>query len=406
MSHSTRRSGPWAGSFACWSLTLLLLLGGCGNDLEAPDDPAAPTMDLRTPAGEVLEEELSTEYQPLRLVRLVDGLEQPWAVGFLPDGRLLVTERPGRMQLVDEEGATELEGLPPVHAQGQGGLLDVVPHPDYEESGWIYFTYSQGDEDATATTLTRARLDGTALVDVEELFQAQPPEAPGGHYGSRILFLDDGTLLMSVGDRARNPERAQDTEDHAGTLLRLNADGSVPADNPFLDQDGYAPEVFTYGHRNIQGLTRHPATGEIWATEHGPRGGDELNLIQAGMNYGWPLVSLGREYGSQEPWGDERRRDDLTDPVLEFLPTLAPSGLTVVQGGGFHGTWEGNLLAGGLGSQRILRLVVEEGEVLHAEELIRGMVGRIRDVRQGPDGFIYFVTGEGDGGLYRLEPVE
>ncbi len=358
-------------------------------------------------ALELVSEEYSSEYQDLRLFRVSEGLEQPWALTFLPEGRLLVTERPGRMQVTEGGDLQEVQGVPAVNAQGQGGLLDVVLHPDHETNGWIYFTYSKGsEEEGTATTLSRARLDGTELVDVEDLFEANQRSDPGGHYGSRLLFLPDGTLLMSVGDRAFDPERAQDPEDHAGSILRLTDDGNVPDDNPFVDEPGYAPEIYTYGHRNVQGLTRHPETGDVWATEHGPRGGDELNRIVAGSNYGWPTVSLGRDYGTQEQWGEGRRDPGMEDPVFEFLPTLAPSGLTVVTSGRFHETWQGSLLAGGLGSERILRLVVEEAQVVHAEELIPGEVGRIRDVRQGPDGFLYLVTAEDDGGLYRIEPME
>jgi aldose sugar dehydrogenase len=356
--------------------------------------------------AEVLEERISTEYQPLRLVRVAGGLERAWAVAFLPGDRLLVSERPGRLQLIGPDGArSEVTGLPPVHARNQGGLLDVVAHPDHAANGWIYITYSKGSAEATVPALIRARLDGNRLADVEELFESNTPTEPGRHYGSRVLFLPDGTLLMTIGDRGATPERAQDTRDHSGSIVRLNADGSVPADNPFVGEPGYAPEIYTYGHRNIQGIVRHPGTGDIWVTEHGPRGSDELNRIVAGQNYGWPEASLGRDYRTQEPFGRRYAVPGITSPVFEFLPTLAPSGLAVVEGTRFHETWRGNLLAGGLGAERILRLVVEDREVVHAEELLLGAVGRIRDVRQGPDGFIYVVTDEEDGGVYRLEPA-
>ncbi len=355
---------------------------------------------------DVVLDEVSTQYQSLRVVQVADGLDQPWGMAFLPDGRILVTERPGRMQILDGGSVTEVTGVPSVHAQNQGGLLDVVLHPDYESNGWIYFTYSKGDGDGTVPALARARLDGNQLVDLEELFESNTVTSPGRHYGSRILFLGDGTLFMSIGDRGAQPDRAQDTGDHSGSLLRLTEDGGVPPDNPFVGNDDYAPEIYSYGHRNIQGIVRHPDTGEIWATEHGPRGGDELNLIQPGENYGWPVVSLGRDYGSQEPWGEARSQPGMEDPVFEFLPTLAPSGLAVVSGGGFDSTWQGNLLAGGLRSQRVVRLVVENSEVVHAEDLLVEELGRVRDVRQGPDGFIYLATGESDGGIFRVEPLD
>ncbi len=370
----------------------LVALSGCEFQEDALAEPIALL-------------EVSTEYQDLRVMEIATGLEQPWAVAFLPDDRLLVTERPGRLQLLENGVATEISGLPPIHVQNQGGLLDVVVHPDHEENGWIYLTYSKGDAESSVPALIRARLDGNALVDLEELFESNTYTSPGRHYGSRILFLGDGTLLMTIGDRGADPPRAQDPLDHSGTVVRLNADGSIPDDNPFVGNPDVAPEIYTWGHRNIQGIVQHPGTGEIWATEHGPRGGDELNLIVPGRNYGWPTASLGREYPTQEPFSDLRDHGeaDMTDPVFEFLPTLAPSGLAVVSGGGFHETWQGNLLAGGLRAQRILRVVLEAGEVVHLEELLLGELGRIRDVRQGPDGHLYVVTGEAEGGVYRVE---
>ncbi len=383
-----------------FSLVLAVLASGC--DFEPALDAEAVEIEAR----QVLEEEIGTEYQDLRLSLIADGLEQPWSIGFLPDGSLLVTERPGRLQLVVDGEVSEVGGLPEIHAQGQGGLLDVVPHPAYEQNGWIYLTYSKGDDDATVPALIRARLDGVQLVDVEDLFESNEHTSPGRHYGSRILFLDDGTLLMTIGDRGATPERAQDPHDHSGSVVRLSDDGSVPGDNPFAGNEDYAAEIFSYGHRNIQGIVQHPETGEIWATEHGPRGGDELNLIEPGVNYGWPTVSLGREYGTQEQWGESRRDPELQEPTFEFLPTISPSGLAVVTGSGFDSTWQGNLLAGGLRGERILRLVVEDREVVHAEELLGDELGRIRDVRQGPDGNIYIATGESEGGVYRIEPVD
>ncbi len=367
----------------------------------------AQPVTLAAQEADIVEERMSTEYQPLRLVRVVDGLEHPWAVAFLPGDRMLVSERPGRLLLIDRDGTrSTVSGLPAIHVQNQGGLLDVVPHPDHPDNGWIYITYSKGNAEATVPALIRARLDGSSLVDMEEVFESNTPTSPGRHYGSRVLFLPDGTLLMTIGDRGATPERAQDTRDHSGTIVRLNADGSVPDDNPFVDDPSYAPEIYTYGHRNIQGIVRHPATGDVWVTEHGPRGSDELNRIVAGQNYGWPVASLGRDYRTQEPFSQRYPLPGITPPVFEFLPTLAPSGLAVVDGGDFHETWRGNLLAGGLRAQRILRLVIEEAQVVHAEELLLHAVGRIRDVRQGPDGLVYVVTDEEDGGVYRIEPVD
>lgn len=356
-----------------------------------------------TPA-DVVEEEIETQYERIRVVRVVGGLENPWSVTFLPDGRFLVTERPGRLNIVAEGGATPVSGLPGIHAVRQGGLLDVSLHPDFAENGWVYLTYSKGDADGDATALGRGRLDGTRLVEFEELFVQDRASAPGIHYGSRIAWLPDGTLLMSIGDRGMEPPRAQDPLDHAGKVLRLDADGNAPADNPFAGRDDVHPEVYTLGHRNIQGLVVAPDSGDVWAVEHGPRGGDELNRIRAGNNYGWPLISKARDYRTQAQYGEARSREGFVDPVYEFLPTHAPSGLALVTRDRFP-RWRGDLLVGGLRSERIRRVVLEDGEVVHEEELLLGIVGRIRDVREGPDGYIYVLSDESDGGLYRLEPA-
>ena len=359
-----------------------------------------------TLAETVVDERIGTEYQDLRLVRVADGFEYPWAVAMLPDGGYLVTERPGRLQRVSDGEAREVSGVPAVAAQGQGGLLDVVLHPDFEDNGWIYLTYSTGDDAQTATALARGRLEGTDLVDVEQLFEQDRRSSPGRHYGSRLAWLDDGTLLMSIGDRGAEPERAQDPGDHAGTVLRLNADGSIPDDNPFVDDAEVLDEIYTWGHRNIQGMIVDSATNEVWATEHGPRGGDELNLIQAGQNYGWPAATRGRDYGTQEQFGESNRRhgQDMVAPVYEFLPTHAPSGLAQVTGDRFQ-AWEGDLLAGGLRSERVRRVVLDGDHVVHEEELLLQTIGRIRDVRQGPDGAIYLLNDSEEGGLYRVTPA-
>ncbi len=357
-------------------------------------------------SGAVLAEErsLSTEYESATLKRVADGLEYPWSVALLPDGGYLVTEREGQLNHISEDGeVTPLEGVPEVAAQNQGGLLDVVLHPDYEDNGWLYLTYSREEDGGdTVAALARARLGDGELEDMEEIFSQDRASSPGRHYGSRLAWKADGTLLMSIGDRGTNPERAQDTDDHAGTLLRLTEDGGVPDDNPFVDDDDYLPEIYSYGHRNIQGLIVHPDTDEIWVTEHGPRGGDELNLIEAGANYGWPVAGKGRDYSTEEIFGEARSREDMKDPIYEFLPTHAPSGLALVTADRFE-MWEGNLLAGGLRSERIRRVVLEDHEVIHEEELLLKEIGRIRDVRESPEGHIYVLNDESDAGLWRIE---
>ena len=353
----------------------------------------------------VIEEHISTEYENVRLVRVVGDLEHPWAVAFLPDDSMLVTERGGRLLHVRDGETTALSGVPELVSISQGGLLDVAVHPDYEDNGWVYITFSEGDSDGTATTLARGQIEGDAFTNAEVIFQQDRHSSPGRHYGSRLAFMDDGTLLMTIGDRGADPPRAQDLGDHAGSLLRLNDDGSPAEGNPFEDLAYAHDEIYSYGLRNIQGFAIDPMTGIIWATDHGPRGGDELNVIEAGKNYGWPVVSLGRDYGTEEQWGQSRRREGMEKPVWEFLPTLAPSGLAIVRDSQFS-NWEGNILAGGLRSKQILRIVVEGHTVVHIEALLRDKIGRIRDVRLGPDGAVYVVTDESDGGVYRMEPAQ
>lgn len=360
-------------------------------------------------AAETLIERIDTEHHDLRLERIATGFEHPWAVAQLPDGSFLVSERPGRLAHVSEAGEiTHLDGVPEVNARGQGGLLDVVLHPDYGQAGgehdWIYFTWSQAGSGGTATTLSRARLDGDALAGVEDLFVQDRFSGPGRHYGSRLAWLPDGTLLMSIGDRGSHPPRAQDKGDHAGSVLRLTATGGVPDDNPFLDDDEVRDELFSLGNRNIQGMTV-AADGRTWATEHGPLGGDELNLIGGGENYGWPEVSLGVDYATRRPIGADSL-PGMRDAVHVFEGRFAPSGLAEVKGERFP-EWEGNLLAGGLRSQLLRRLVLDGDRVAGNEVILDGEIGRIRDVRQGrQDGALYLLDDDARGSLYRLVPSD
>lgn len=358
---------------------------------------------------EVVDDSISTEYQSLKLTRLADGLENPWSLAFLPDGDMLVTERPGRLQRIRDGQTSEITGVPEVHVQNQGGLLEVSVHPDFDDNGWVYLTYSRANGNGeTTTALGRGKLEDNELVDFEELFQQDRYSSPGRHYGSKLAWTLDGKLLMSIGDRGADPPRAQDLGDHAGTLLRLNADGSVPDDNPFVDDDEALPEIYSYGHRNIQGLLVHPETGEIWATEHGPRGGDELNHVRAGENYGWPRASKGLNYRTQEPYFEDTQRsvDGMVEPVIDWTPSLAASGLAYLPEDSVFSMWRGNLLAGGLRAEQIRRVHFIDDEPVHQEELLRGTIGRVRDVRVGPDGFIYVLSDESDGGLYRIEPAQ
>ncbi|QTP54100.1 PQQ-dependent sugar dehydrogenase [Billgrantia sulfidoxydans] len=356
-------------------------------------------------AVEVVADSIATEQLELRLERIATGFEHPWAVIMLPDGRFLISERPGRLARVEEDGSiAHLDGLPEVSARTQGGLLDLALHPRYGdgEHDWLYFTWSKPGDDGTVTALSRARLDDTALSDVELLFEQGRPADPGRHYGSRLAWLPDGTLLMSVGERG-SPSRAQDRSDHAGSVLRLTETGRVPDDNPFVDDDETLDEIFTFGNRNPQGLVV-TQSGEAWATEHGPLGGDELNLLQGGENYGWPEVSLGKTYVSRRPVGEDSL-PGMRDPVHVFADRFAPSGLAEVTSEMFE-AWRGNLLAGGLHSEQLYRLVLENERVSHTELILDGQIGRIRDVHQGHDGAIYLIDDDPQGSLYRLRPVD
>ncbi|WP_252106967.1 MULTISPECIES: PQQ-dependent sugar dehydrogenase [unclassified Halomonas] len=356
--------------------------------------------------AQMIHEAVQTDAVRFSIERVADGLTRPWAVAFLPDGRYLVSERRGTLNLVDGQGHIEaLEGMPEVSTQGQGGLLDVVLHPDFGdgEHDWIYFTWSKPDQNGTRTALSRVHWEGDGLGEVEHLFEQDRASGPGRHYGSRLAWLLDDTLVMSVGDRGSDPTRAQARDDHAGSTLRLTETGGVPDDNPFIDDGDTLDEIYTLGNRNIQGMTVRD-NGELWVSEHGPRTGDELNLIEAGLNYGWPEVTLGNDYATNEPLGVDSK-PGMTDPAVALDGRFAPSGLAEVNSERFT-TWQGNLLAGGLSSEKLERFVIDSGRVVDSEVVLEGEVGRIRDVRQGPDGGIYLLTDSDQGGLYRLLPTD
>lgn len=345
---------------------------------------------------------------------VIEGLEHPWALAFLPDGDILITERPGRLRLVRDQQLEDdpIEGLPEVFAHNQGGLLDLVLHPDFAENRWIYFTYASGDEQANRTTLARARLEDRTLEDVEVLFEAAPDKSEGQHFGSRIAWLPDGTLLMSVGDGGNPPleidgtparDHGQRLDTHLAAIVRLNDDGSVPDDNPFVDRDDARPELYSYGHRNIQGLAVDPRTGTVWANEHGPLGGDELNLIRPGENYGWPETTYGADYRTGERFTPHRTREDMTPPKVAWVPAVAPSGLEVYTGAAFP-EWQGDLFSGGLVDQAIRRIMLD-GETVTGQEALP-IAQRVRAVHQGPDDLLYVLTDEEEGELLRIEPSD
>ena len=349
-----------------------------------------------------------SEEHAFRVVVVAIGLDHPWGLAFLPDGRLLVTERSGALRTVNAEGRLDPEpvaGVPRVHASGQGGLLDVALHPDFRENGWVYLSYAAGRWGRAGTEVARGRLRGHRLEDVEVLFRALPKSGGGRHFGSRLRFAPDGRLFVTLGDRG-DRHRAQDPRDHAGSIVRIRDDGSVPPDNPFAGVDGAHSEVFTVGNRNVQGLAFHPGTGVLFAHEHGPRGGDEVNVVRPGVNYGWPVISYGREYASGVPVGEGTHREGMAQPVHQWTPSIAPSGLTVYDGDRFPG-WRGNLFVGALRFRLLARLVLDGERVVHEERLLEDRYGRIRDVRTGPDGLLYLLTDAPAplGALLRLEPA-
>jgi len=354
-----------------------------------------------------------TAHHDYRVVTVVDGLVNPWSMAFLPGGDMLVTERPGRLRIVRDGRLLPdpVPGVPEVFARGQGGLLDVVAHPDFASNRLVYLTYSKPQgETASATALVRGRFENDRLSDVEELWVAQSEGR--GHYGSRIVFDGQGHVFVTAGDRQVAPagdleaHPAQDPSNHHGVVVRLNDDGSVPSDNPFVGQAGILPDIWSFGHRNPQGLVMDPATGDLWETEHGPQGGDELNLIRPGVNYGWPVVGYGVNYGAGNRIHDSTTREGMENPVHFWVPSIATSGLMFYTGDRFP-EWRGDIFSGGLAGERIDRLEMNGQEVVMRETILHGM-GRIRDVRQGPDGFIYVAIEHRAGNptpIVRLEPV-
>jgi glucose/arabinose dehydrogenase len=346
---------------------------------------------------------VSTSSGPLRLTRVVEGLEHPWALTFLQDGTMLVTERAGRLRLVSEGTAPRtVEGVPQVWARGQGGLLDVALHPNHGSNRWVYLAYSGPSSGGHSTHVLRARLDGARLVDGRVIYVAEPGSGTTRHFGCRMVFDRAGFLYVGVGDRGEMA-RAQRLDDLAGTVARLHDDGRVPADNPFVGRSGARPEIWAYGVRNPQGMALHPTTGELWEQEHGPRGGDEVNIIRAGRNYGWPLVTHGIDY-SGLPIGTGKEAPGVEPPIWTWVPSIAPSGMAFYTGDAIP-AWRGSLLIGALKDELLVRLTLDGDRVTAEERLLQGAIGRIRDVRVGPDGHVYLVNDERTAGVFRLAPV-
>ena len=351
-----------------------------------------------------------------RVVTVVDGLVQPWSIAFLPNGDMLVTERPGRLRIVRQGKLLPqpVEGVPKVFVSSQGGLLEVMLHPNFASNRLVYLTYAKpgADDTQSRTALIRGRFENDRLTGVEEIFQAV---ASGrNHFSGKIAFDKNGFLFLTLGDRQVPPEGnleahpAQDLSNHHGKIVRLHDDGRVPTDNPFVNRAGARPEIWSYGHRNVQGLAIHPETGDIWTNEHGPQGGDELNRIQPGRNYGWPVIGFGVNYTTGLAIHAGTHREGMEQPVHVWVPSIGISGLMIYTGSRFP-EWRGNIFAGGMVGQQLARLTLDGQRVVSRETLVPQM-GRIRDVRQGPDGYIYLVTDDREGGkptpIYRMEPID
>lgn len=336
-------------------------------------------------------------------------LEHPWGLAFLPDGRFLVSERPGRLRVIAADGTLDprpVGGVPAVAAVGQGGLLDVALHPKFADNGWVYLSYAGAGPGGIGTEVARGRWvsdrAGHRLEGLQVIYRQQPKADTKVHFGSRLVFDRAGLLYITQGDRG-DMTRAQPLADLAGKVVRLRDDGSVPPDNPWAGQAGARPEIFSLGHRSMQGAALHPVSGELWAHEHGPQGGDEINVVRAGRNYGWPVITYGVNYGIGTRIGVGTQREGMEQPVLQWTPSIAPSGMVFYTGRLFPG-WRGNLLVGALKFRMLVRLELDGDRVVHEERLLAERFGRIRDVRQGPDGLIYLLTDEPDGQLLRLEP--
>jgi glucose/arabinose dehydrogenase len=353
---------------------------------------------------------VKTEEESFRIVTVTERLEHPWGLAFLPDGRMLVTERAGRLRIVGRDGkpAPQLvAGLPKIEEFGQGGLLDVALHPRFAENGLVYLSFADRGDGGHGTAVLRGRLAGpmeNARLEAVEIIYRQAPKSRGGrHFGSRLVFDRAGFLFVTQGDRGEQ-DRAQSLDDLAGKVVRLHDDGRVPKDNPFVARAGARPEIFTLGNRNVQGAALHPTTGALWTHEHGPQGGDEVNVLRAGVNYGWPVITYGVNYGIGTKIGEGTSKAGLAQPLHYWVPSIAPSGMAFYTGDRFI-RWQGDLFVGALRDQLLVRLRLDGEKVVKEERMLQGAVGRIRDVRQGPEGFLYLLVDSSSGAIVRLEPA-
>lgn len=346
-----------------------------------------------------------TQQRPIKVEQVVEGLDRPWSIAFLANEDWLITERTGQLRRVVNGVLLQqaITGTPEVDASGQGGLLDVAPDPNYAENGWIYLSYSASNKKLFAgsgTEVVRGRIQNNQWIDEQQLFVATPKQRGGRHFGSRLVFDNDGYLYISLGDRG-DRDTAQNGKTHAGSIIRLHANGDIPKSNPFVDNPDVLSEIYSLGHRNIQGMTFDSETGTLWAHEHGPQGGDELNQVVAGKNYGWPIITYGVNYGLGTKIGEGTEKRGYEQPTTFWDPSIAPSGLALVSSEQYP-EWNGNLLVGALKFQLLARLTLEGVAVNSEERMLQNEFGRIRDIRQGPDGYLYFLTDSANGGVYRI----
>lgn len=409
---------PSATPAAGLTATFVLLLGCAPQPAATTSTPSTPS----TPGGTAASAAVvgapvhRSALHDYRVVTVVQGLVHPWSMAWLPNGDMLVTERPGRLRIV-RNGVllpNGVQGLPPIRTGGQGGLLEVLPHPDFATNRLLYLSYAKPLPDTTrgTTAVVRARLENDRLVNVQEIFEAEVKSPSRGHHGSRLAFDGRGHLYVTLGDRLAPPEGdlaahpAQDLSNHFGTVVRLHDDGRVPSDNPFVNRAGARPEIWTYGHRNVQGIAIHPTTGAVFISEHGPQGGDEVNVLQPGRNYGWPVIGFGVNYRTGSAIHAGTQKEGMEQPAHIWVPSIGTSGALFYTGNRFP-EWRGNLFVGGLSGEQLARLTVDGTRVLSEETLVQRM-GRIRDVRQGPDGLIYLAIDHRQGEptpILRIEPV-
>jgi glucose/arabinose dehydrogenase len=361
---------------------------------------------LALPMAQAKPVNVKTENGNIRVNTIAEGLGNVWSLVFLPESKMLVTEKAGRMRIVTLDGkiGDPLQGLPAIYSQGQAGLLDVVLAPDFATSKKIYFSYSEpGEKGTNSTAVSHAILNGNKLEKVTRIFSQKPKIDSNNHFGSRLVWAGDGTLFVTLGDRYSEKDQAQTLDNHQGKVIRINADGSVPQDNPFVKTRGAMPEIWSYGHRNVQGAAINPLTKKLWTGEHGPQGGDELNIDEAAKNYGWPVITYGENYGGGKI-GEGTHKEGMEQPVYKWVPSIATAGFIFYTGEKFP-QWKNNILLASLREQTLVRLVLDGDKIIKEERLLKSEVGqRLRSVVQGPDGLIYLATDESDGKILQLSP--